>query len=114
MKNPLFSPEEWSLEYRHGRPGHYLVKSGEQKIVEIASDEMSNEAETIANVHLIASAPKLYEALKELLLATEDALMSKNIGCECERCNSAKGEAYKAIGFAEGKTRLKEGDPRTF
>lgn len=113
MVNPKFSKGEWSLEYKHSHPGRYQVKSDDQLIVEIAVDDIA-EDEAVANAHLIASAPKLYKALKELLLSTEDALMSDDIGCECERCNQAKDGAYRAIGFAEGKTKLKEGDPRTY
>ena len=40
-----------------------------------------------------------------------EALIEKGIGCECERCEKAKQTAYRAIGFAEGKTILKEGGP---
>jgi len=114
MTNLAYSSGEWSLEYKHSRPGRYQVKSGEKQIVEIPLDDVANEEEVVANAHLIASAPKLYQALKELLLATEDALIFNDIGCECDRCNLAKDAAYRAIGFAEGKTKLKEGDPRTY
>ena len=64
-----------------------------------------------SRAHLISAAPKLYQALKEFLLSSEEALMKEGIGCECDRCEKARKEAYRAIGFAEGKTTLKEGGP---
>ena len=107
-----FNPEEWSLEYKHSNPGVFIVKAGNRTIVELSTEE--NKEESVANAHLIAAAPMLYEALKELLISTDEALISNNIGCECERCEQAKQASYRAIGFAEGRTLLKEGDSRTF
>ncbi len=107
-----FNPEEWSLEYKHGNPGVFHVKAGNRSIVELSTAE--NTEESVANAHLIAAAPMLYQALKELLISTEDSLISNNIGCECQRCEQAKHASYRAIGFAEGRTLLKEGDSQTF
>ena len=107
-----FTPEEWSLEYQHGNPGIFQVKAGNHTIVKLSTEE--NKEASVANAHLIAAAPMLYQALKELLISTDEALISNNIGCECQRCEQAKQASYRAIGFAEGRTMLKEGDPRTF
>lgn len=112
MMQPQFTLGEWSLEYLHGNPGIFQIKSGDRPIVELSIEE--NKEESVANAHLIAAAPLLYQALKELLISTEEALISENIGCECKRCEMAKQASYQAIGFAEGKTTLKEGDPRTY
>ena len=102
------TPQKWSLEYKHGNPGVFRVKDKDHIIVELSTEE--NNDETVANAHLIAAAPKLYEALKELLIATDEALISDNIGCECQRCELAKQASYQAIGLAEGRSVLKEGD----
>jgi len=40
--------------------------------------------------------------------------MQNGEGCECDRCDAAKHAAYRALGFAEGRTRLKEGQSGTF
>ncbi|MBF0279508.1 MAG: hypothetical protein HQM13_17045 [SAR324 cluster bacterium] len=112
MTQNEFSPEKWSLEYRHGNPGIFMVKAGERTIVELSIGE--NKEESVANAHLIAAAPMLYEALKELLISTDEGLIANNTGCECERCEQAKQASYQAIGFAEGRTLLKEGDSRTY
>lgn len=105
---PPFSTGEWSLDYIDGEPGICRIKAGDRCIVEFSPQE--NPVESTANAHLLAAAPLLYKALQELLLATEEALMEKNIGCECLRCENAKQAAYQALGFAEGKNTLKEGN----
>lgn len=112
MNPSQFTPGDWSLEYVHGNPGIYRIKAGDHNIVTLPVQEKDDESN--ANAHLIAAAPMLYRALKELLISTEEALITDNIGCECQRCEKAKYAANRAIGFAEGKTILKEGDPKTF
>ena len=110
MSEPEFSPTKapWRLRYNHQGSGQFVVESDEGMIAEICSqpNQISD-----ANAHLISAAPKLYQALKEFLLSSEEALMKDGVGCECERCEKARQEAYRAIGFAEGKTTLKEGGP---
>ena len=110
MSEPEFSPTKapWRLRYNHQRSGKFIIESDEVMIAEICSqpNKISD-----ANAHLISAAPQLYQALKEFLRSSEEALMKDGIGCECERCEKARQEAYRAIGFAEGKTTLKEGGP---
>ena len=112
MRHPQFTPGEWSLEYLHGTPGLFRIKAGGRLIVDLSTQQ--NKEESAANAHLIAAAPLLYQALTELLISTEEALIAENIGCECNRCDRAKQASYRAIGLAEGKTTLKEGDPRSY
>ena len=83
----------------------YEVHNEQQRLMRVDSkgDQANRDA------HLIAAAPLLYEALKELLASTEEALFEHNQGCECDRCEAAKSRAYRALGWAEGKTSLKEG-----
>ena len=110
MSETEFSPTKapWRLRYNHQGSGQFVVESDEGMIAEICPqpNQISD-----ANAHLISAAPMLYQALKEFLLSSEEALMKDGIGCECERCEKARQEAYRAIGFAEGKTTLKEGGP---
>ena len=77
----------------------------------VAEIRSSPEEQENSAALLISTVPQLYESLKELLLATEEALMNNGIGCECTRCEKAKQDAYRALGFAEGETSLKEGGP---
>lgn len=98
----------WKIRYTHSDPGTYeIFGENSQKIAQV--DNLSSYEETNSAAHLICAAPQLYEALKQLLISTEEALIRDGVGCECEQCNAAKGLAYRAIGFAEGKTVLKEG-----
>ena len=110
MSETEFSPTKapWRLRYNHQGSEQFVVESDEGMIAEICSqpNQISD-----ANAHLISAAPKLYQALKEFLLSSEEALIKDGVGCECERCEKARQEAYRAIGFAEGKTTLKEGGP---
>ena len=108
MDESEFSPSKapWRLSYRHEGSGHFEVESDEGIVAQVTNKHSEISA---ANAHLISAAPQLYKALKELLHSCEEALMENGIGCECERCEKAKQTAYRAIGFAEGKTTLKEG-----
>ena len=110
MSEPNFTPtkDPWRLQYHHEGSGHFLIESDEGTVAKITRQPAQISA---ANAHLICAAPQLYQALKEFLLSSEKALMENGIGCECEHCVNAKQAAYRAIGFAEGKTSIKEGGP---
>ncbi len=102
------SPRPWRTRYTHGPQSKFEIHSGDGPVAAIQSTPHEHAS---ADAHLVCAAPRLYEALKELLLSAEDALINQGIGCECSRCEQAKKQAYRAIGFAEGKTTLKEGGP---
>lgn len=106
------STTPWQEKYHHGTPGEFVVYSSEGE--KVAAVQNRNEDAMAPDAHLITAAPMLYDALKELLLSVEAALHEDGVGCECERCEHAKQAAYRAIGFAEGRTRLKEGMSGTF
>ncbi len=108
---PEHSPSPWQERYIHGNPGTFRIYSGQTVVAEVQTKDKDRQA---PDAHLITSAPLLYEALRELLDSTEAGLMKNGEGCECERCESAKHAAYRALGFAEGRTRLKEGQSGTF
>jgi hypothetical protein len=110
MTESEFSPSKdpWRVRYHHKGRGHFEVESDEGIVAQVNNKHFEISA---ANAHLISAAPQLYKALKELLLSCEEALIEKGVGCECERCEKAKQMAYRTIGFAEGKTSLKEGGP---
>ena len=110
MSEPDFTPtkDPWRLRYHHEGSGYFVIESDEGTVAQITTQPAQISA---ANAHLISAAPQLYQALKEFLLSSEKALMENGIGCECERCVNAKQAAYRAIGYAEGKTSLKEGGP---
>ena len=110
MSEPEFLPTKapWRIRYNHQGSGQFVVESDEGMIAEFSSQR--NQISD-ANAQLISGARKLYQDLKEFLLSSEEALMKDGVGCECERCEKARQEAYRAIGFAEGKTTLKEGGP---
>ena len=61
------------MRYSHDAEGSFLVESMRGPVAEICSSPEEQENST---VHLICAGPQLYESLKELLLATEDALMN--------------------------------------
>ena len=108
---PDHSPGPWQERYVHGTPGTFRVYSEETLVAEVRTDDEERQA---PDAHLITAAPLLYEALRELLDSTEAGLMQNGEGCECDRCDAAKHAAYRALGFAEGRTRLKEGQSGTF
>ena len=108
---PEHSPSPWQERYVHGNPGTFRIYSGETVVAEVQTKDEDRQA---PDAHLITAAPLLYEALRELLDSTEAGLMKNGEGCECERCESAKHAAYRALGFAEGRTGLKEGQSGTF
>ena len=108
---PEHSPSPWQERYVHGNPGTFRIYSGETVVAEVQTKDEGRQA---PDAHPITAAPLLYEALRELLDSTEAGLMKNGEGCECERCESAKHAAYRALGFAEGRTRLKEGQSGTF
>ncbi len=109
---PETSPRPWRERYHHGEPGKFIVyAANDQPVAEVQNQDPEAMA---PDAHLVAAAPLLYEALRELLASTETALHDQGIGCECDRCEAAKQLAYRAIGHAEGKTPLKEGMPGTF
>ena len=110
MTSPPYTPGPWFLHY-HQAEDCFVVGSPERpRILELPAEE---DEEVRANLHLLASAPQLYEALRELLQSQEEALLRDNLGCECERCDHARYLAYQALGQAEGRVALQEGDPGT-
>ena len=74
MSETEFSPTKapWRLRYNHQGSGQFVVESDEGMIAEICSqpNQISD-----ANAHLISAAPKLYQALKEFLLSSEEACL---------------------------------------
>ncbi len=108
---PNHSPAPWQERYTHGTPGIFRIYAGETLVTEVRTSDEERQA---PDAHLITAAPLLYEALRELLDSAEQGLMQNGEGCECDRCDDAKHAAYRALGFAEGRTRLKEGQSGTF
>ena len=68
----------------------------------VAEIRSSPEEQENSAAHLICAVPQLYESLKDLLLATEEALMNNGIRREYTHCEKDKQYAYRALGFAEG------------
>ena len=101
------------LNFRQPKPLAFAIQSSGSGQFVVESDEgrgrncsQPNQISD-ANAYLISAAPKLYQALGNFAFS-EEALMKDGIGCECDRCEKARQEAYRAIGFAEGND-FKEG-----
>jgi hypothetical protein len=111
MTKPPYTPGEWHVQYSQAQAVFWIGTAAQPKLLELPARD---DDEHRANLHLLAAAPQLYEALLELLLSHEEALMQSGDGCESERCEAARQQAYQALGVAEGRVRLKEGEPGTY
>ena len=108
MSQSAYLPGPWQIHYHHERYCFRICTKEGTTILELPVQEDEEWRNTL---HLLAAAPKLYEALRELLTSQEEALLKDELGCECERCNQARYHAYQALGNAEGRVALKAGDP---
>jgi len=87
--------------------GRLRLEPGGTTLYPICKVVMFDREEDEANARLIAAAPEMYEALRELLDCDEDApksvcerRRSQGTHCRCEGC--ARSRAWSALHKAEG------------
>ena len=82
MSQSAYLPGPWQIHYHHERYCFRICTKEGTTILELPAQEDEEWRNTL---HLLAAAPKLYEALRELLASQEEALLKDELGCECER-----------------------------
>ena len=102
-----FTPGEWHAEVEKDDDGGGVVVIRNDVAVEIgAICPQEDLNETSANIALIASAPEMYEALKDLMDAMDDVLYNADRVPDCivavaqEAMDKAKSAQKKARGEA--------------
>ncbi len=91
-----------------GCNGDIPITTEKGTLIGLAYARMRRPDETLANAHLFAAAPELYEALRELLEVIEENEVIKeyfkSLGTFNEHILSvARRKAHKAIAKAEGR-----------
>ncbi len=68
------TPGEWTvvpfLKDNNGKPLNFTVRSSEREIADVYNKPNTHGTEAEANAHLMAASPDLYEALKNMMLAS--------------------------------------------
>jgi hypothetical protein len=93
-----YTKGEWKV--KDDRP-HFSIQVGRQNIASISSlNNMLND-EKLANAHLIAAAPEMYEALRELSEITHD--LGLGDGTPDPQIEASNKKARQALAKAEGR-----------
>ena len=72
MSQSAYLPGPWQIHYHHERHCFRICTKEGTTILELPAQEDEEWRNTL---HLLAAAPKLYEALRELLASQEEALL---------------------------------------
>lgn len=92
----------WPLSiYAENEEDKTVVRTGGQWPYEW--DAATSQVEAVANAHLIAAAPELLEALKEMLAEKDDYMRRNKLGDPLRETVSKMARA--AIAKAEGRSR---------
>ena len=99
MDKTKFTPGEWYIDKNEPGPVRVLAKDERSTIVCVVSGGFANP-QVIADAHLIAAAPKLYETLEQLL-DTEQRYSFGMIGAS--EMVEAKSQGRDALAKARGE-----------
>ncbi len=102
MTKPKHTPGPWKHDDIYG----LIVTQDGAEIAACHAGRTGGKSETVPNARLIAAAPELLEALKQLLDDYSDATDCCDPNCDCEGNDSKKRLAKlatAAIAKAEGK-----------
>ena len=91
MTNEKFTPGEWSVDIEHH--GVRIIPN----IAWLGEKSSMERQENIANAHLIAAAPEMYEKLKTVLALCEGGLLRKT------RCDVLGNEIEELLKKARGE-----------